>query len=97
MLVSAPNFTGRYLGCIDAADSESRLIFEHFSRPMRFTTFAPSESNLKTMKSASGKRHPGNKAWREERKKVHSPTNSKIQLNFVKHVRILAVLFSKFD
>ena len=31
------NFTGLVLGCIDASDSESRRIFQHFSRSTRFS------------------------------------------------------------
>ena len=30
------NFRGLVLGCIDASDSESWLIFQHFSRSTRF-------------------------------------------------------------
>ena len=57
-----------------------------------YNIHTPSESNLKTMKSASGKRHPGNEDWRE-RSELKNP--AKVQ-NFVKHLRSFAVLFSKY-
>ena len=34
-----PNFGGSYLGCIDAYDSESRLIFQHFSRSTQISSW----------------------------------------------------------
>ena len=66
-------------------------------------TFAPLESNRKTMKSASGKRPP-DKTHSAPEKKLSSriscatAPHSKIRLNFVKHFGIVAVLllFSNF-
>ena len=42
------NFGGPVLGCIDASDSESRLIFQHFSRSIKIMDFctAPNSTIL---------------------------------------------------
>ena len=40
-----------------------------------YNIYTPSESNLKSMKSASGKRHPGNEAWRE-RSELKNPAKA---------------------
>ena len=62
----------------------SKYSFESSWRDIQdLHTFASFESNLETMKSASGKRPPDKTA-----------PHSKIRLNFVKHVRVFAVLFS---
>ena len=50
MLVSASNFRGPYLGCIDASDSESRLIFQHFSRSTRLTYFCTAPNSTIQLK-----------------------------------------------
>ena len=46
--------------------SSYKLRFQDFSYLQGVLAFAPFESNLKTMKSASGKRHPGEKHNPEE-------------------------------
>jgi hypothetical protein len=35
----SPNFERLVLGCMESYDSESRLIFQHFSKSIRFTPF----------------------------------------------------------
>ena len=65
-------------------------------------TFAPLKSNRKTMKSASGKRHPdeahgpGEETSRPQQCNEAAP-NPKSQLNVVNHFRIFAVLSSTCD
>ena len=105
--VSTPSFASKYS-------------FESSRRDLQDVhTFPPLESNLKTMKSASGKRHPGEKhrpgeetgrpqqcseAWGKQEKRRctrHSALtgrapHSKMQLKFVKHVRI-NVCFQNFN
>ena len=64
-------------------------------------TFAPLESNWKTMKSASGKRPPdeahgpGKEAIRPQQRLCTAP-HSKPRLNFVKRFHMFAVLLSQF-
>ena len=76
-------------GCMNADFSNQILIFQYLKHIHDLHTFAPLESNRKTMKSASGKRPPDeahgpgevtirpqqcSEAWGSIEKKVHTGT-----------------------